>query len=60
MSEKTNDLLGINMGVKKLTRLYMGVCEVNKIDLNEGGQTSTCYLCTLQSIYITGLHTDLF
>ena len=39
------------MGTKNLARLYAGVCKADKIGRN-GGQPSTCCLCTLQFPYI--------
>ena len=38
---------GFNMRTKNLARLYVGACKADKIDRN-GGQRSTCCLCTLQ------------
>ena len=39
------------MGTKNLARLYVGVCKADKTDRN-GGQPSTCCLCTLQFPHI--------
>ena len=38
------------MGTKNLAWLYAGVRKTDKIDRN-GRHSSTCYLCTLQSLY---------
>ena len=42
---------GFNIGTKNLQRLYVGIYKPNKIGWN-GGQLSTCCLCTLQFPYI--------
>ena len=39
------------MGAENLARLYVGVSKAHDLDRN-GGQPSTCYLCTLQFPYI--------
>ena len=39
------------MGTKNVARLYVGVCKAYKIGQN-GGELSTCCLCTLQFPYI--------
>ena len=42
---------GFNMGTKNVATLYEGICKADEIGRN-GGQLSTCCLCTLQFPYI--------